>query len=163
TMEVTIVQHITKVRAAGPGAISFYYYSGHGLANADTHNNYLIPVDIKSVDETLWANSIDLTDITDKLVKGAPLATHFVLFDACRNELRLGPSMSKGIGESKGFEPIAAKTGLLVAYATAPSMTATDKGTGAGIYARTLSEEILRSGVEAVTMFRNVQIHVLDQ
>ena len=34
-----------RVQAAGPNAVGFFYYSGHGAADAGT--NYLIPVDVK--------------------------------------------------------------------------------------------------------------------
>src|SRR5262245_44122401 len=50
--------------------------------------------------------------------------------------------------------------GLLIAYATAPRKTASDVGDVGGPYAKTLAEEIMKPGVEAVTMFRNVQLKV---
>ena len=50
--------------------------------------------------------------------------------------------------------------GLLIAYATAPRRTASDVGNGGGPYAKTLAEEMVKSGIEAVTMFRNVQLKV---
>jgi len=56
--------------------------------------------------------------------------------------------------------PVAQTSGLLVAYATAPKQTASDIGEGGGPYAKTLANEIVRPDVEAVTMFRNVQLKV---
>src|SRR5262245_41484969 len=50
--------------------------------------------------------------------------------------------------------------GLLIAYATAPRKTASDVGDGGGPYAKALAEEMMKPGVEAVTMFRNVQLKV---
>src|SRR5262245_39836228 len=35
---------ISLKRRAGPNALSFFYYSGHGVANPETQINYLIPV-----------------------------------------------------------------------------------------------------------------------
>jgi len=35
-----------RVQAAGPNGVGFFYYSGHGAAEAGT--NYLIPVDVKT-------------------------------------------------------------------------------------------------------------------
>ena len=43
-LDVAIKRFIVDVRAKGRGAISFFYYSGHGAANPDTQINYLIPV-----------------------------------------------------------------------------------------------------------------------
>jgi uncharacterized caspase-like protein len=48
----------------------------------------------------------------------------------------------------------------MIAYATAPGRTASDAGQAAGPYAVALAEEIGKPGVEAVTMFRNVQLRV---
>jgi hypothetical protein len=50
--------------------------------------------------------------------------------------------------------------GVMIAYSTAPGKTATDVGSGAGIYARALAEEIVKPGLEAVTMFRRVALRV---
>ena len=49
---------------------------------------------------------------------------------------------------------------MLVAYATAEGELASDVGDGAGPYAKVLADEIVKPGVEAVTMFRRVQVRV---
>jgi hypothetical protein len=48
----------------------------------------------------------------------------------------------------------------LIAYATAPRKTASDVGDDGGPYAMALAEELMKPGIEAVTMFRNVQLRV---
>ena len=160
-MDVALKRYVAELRRAGAGALGFFYYSGHGAANADTQTNYLIPVDVTSAeDETVWYQSFQQNQIIDLLSKQAANATQFVVFDACRNELRLSNNAAKAIGADKGFVPIADTAGLLIAYATAPNRTASDAGEGGGPYAKTLAEELLKPGVEAVTMFRNVQIRV---
>jgi formylglycine-generating enzyme required for sulfatase activity len=160
-MDVALKRYAADLRRAGPGALGFFYYSGHGAANAETQINYLIPVDVASAeDETLWYQSFQQNQIIDLLSKQAPNATQFVVFDACRNELHLSGGAAKSIGADKGFVPVANAAGLLIAYATAPNRTASDLGDGGGPYARALAEEILKPGIEAVTMFRNVQIKV---
>jgi hypothetical protein len=50
----------------------------------------------------------------------------------------------------------------MIAYATAPGKTASDVGQGIGPYAKALSEEIIKPGVESVMMFRNVQLKVKE-
>jgi uncharacterized caspase-like protein len=48
--------HIRRVRQSGPGTVGFFYYSGHGAAEGAT--NYLIPVDVKTIDDDqLWDQS----------------------------------------------------------------------------------------------------------
>jgi hypothetical protein len=91
----------------------------------------------------------------------APAAIHFVVFDACRNELQLRIKDKKAFEvDGKGFMPVAQSAGTLVAYSTAPRRTASDAGEGSGPYARALAEELARPGFEAVVMFRNVQLRV---
>src|SRR5215470_7232665 len=77
-----------RLQAAGPNAVGFFYYSGHGASDGST--NYLIPVDVKTTETgELWDESLRLTEITRKLEAEAGNATHFVVFDACRNTLKL--------------------------------------------------------------------------
>jgi hypothetical protein len=148
-----------RVQAAGPNAVGFFYYSGHGAA--DSGVNYLIPVDVKTTDTgDLWDQSLRLTEITRKLKVEAGNASHFVVFDACRNSLKLTRPGTRSLIQSKGFVPVAQESGMLIAYATAEGELAFDVGAEAGPYAKTLAEELVKPGVEAVTMFRNVQLRV---
>ncbi len=159
TLHQAVNSYARRVKAAGTGALAFFYYSGHGAADAGT--NYLIPVDVKSAEEDdLWDVSLRLTEITRKLKAEAGNATHFVVFDACRNELRLRKTGARNLVRSRGFVPVAQEAGMLVAYATAEGELASDVGAGAGPYSSVLAEEIVKPGVEAVTMFRNVQLRV---
>jgi hypothetical protein len=161
TMDTAIKRYVSEVRAKGKGALSFVYYSGHGVANPETQINYLIPVDIVDPnDASLWYQSFQQNDVIDKLSKQAPNATHYVVFDACRNELNLSAPQAKAIGAEKGFVPVQQTPGLLIAYATAQGKTAADTGDRGGPYARALAAELTKPGIEAVTMFRNVQIRV---
>src|SRR5262245_64475619 len=43
-MDSALKRYVTEVRRAGRNALSFFYYSGHGVANPETQINYLIPV-----------------------------------------------------------------------------------------------------------------------
>jgi len=160
-MAAALKRHVAEVRKAGPGAISFFYYSGHGVANPDTGINYLVPADIADAnDPNLWSNAFEQSDVIEKLSRQAPQATHYVVFDACRNELRLSSAGQKALGAEKGFVPVAQAAGLLIAYSTGLKQTASDAGEGGGPYARALAAELVRPGLEAVTMFRNVQLKV---
>src|SRR5215468_4701223 len=162
-MDVAIKRFVTDVRSKGKGTISFFYYSGHGAANPDTQINYLIPVDVVDPnDGNLWYQSFQQNDLIDKLSKQAPNATHYVVFDACRNELNLSGPAAKAIGAEKGFVPVPQTPGLLIAYATAQGKTAADVGDNGGPYARALAAELVKPGIEAVNMFRNVQIRVQE-
>lgn len=161
TMDSAIKRHVAEIRGAGKGALSFFYYSGHGVANPDTQVNYLIPVDVAEAnDANIWYQSFEQSTIIDRLSQQAPNATHYVVFDACRNELNLTGAAAKALGVEKGFVPVNHASGLLIAYATAPKQTASDMGDRGGAYATILAAEMVKPNVEAVTMFRNVQIRV---
>src|SRR5262245_85545 len=155
-IDTSINKHIQRVRRGGEGTISLVYYSGHGAANPETKINYLIPVDVANTDdEELWTNSINLNKVVESLREQAPSAAHYVVFDACRNELNLTLKGRRALTD-RGFVPIGYTPSVLIAYATAPGKTASDAGT----YARALSEEIVKPGFEAVTMFRRVALRV---
>jgi formylglycine-generating enzyme required for sulfatase activity len=147
-----------EVRRAGKNAVSFLYYSGHGLAARQSEANYLIPVDVdNTTDESLWRHSFALSKIIEILEQHAPDTTHFVVLDAARSELnRSGASQDAG----KGLVPVAGVANILFAYATAPKLSALDKGSDASVFAKTLAEEILKPDIDAATMFRNVQARV---
>jgi uncharacterized caspase-like protein len=156
TTDAAIKRHIAAVRREGQGTISFVYYSGHGAADPDTKINYLIPVDVASADDDeLWNYSINLNTLVENLRAQAPGATHYVVFDACRNELNLTRRGQKALTE-KGFVPMAYTPGVMVAYATAPGRTASDTGTGGGTYAKALADEIVKPGVDSMLVFSRV-------
>jgi len=160
-INTALQRHIDALRRAGPGAVSLVYYSGHGTAKPNTTINYLIPVDVEKPDDDLWYSSIPLKDIVEKLDKQANEAIHFVIFDACRNELKI-PS-GKGIGDDQGFARESYPGSMIVAYATAEGKKATDRGEGGGTYARTLAEELGAAGIDSIHMFIRVAQRVRDQ
>lgn len=160
SMDAAIKRHAATVRREGQGTISLVYYSGHGAADPDTRTNYLIPIDVTEADDAdLWNFSLNLNNIVEGLRVQAPGATHYVVFDACRNELNLTHKGAKALTE-KGFVPLAYTPGVMVAYATAPGKTATDTGSGGGPYAKALADELVKPGIEAMTMFRRVALRV---
>jgi len=114
-VDIGIKRHIQTVRREGEGTISLLYYSGHGAADPDTKINYLIPVDVTSADdESLWISSLNLNNVIENLREQAPAATHYVVFDACRNELNLTRKGQKALSE-KGFVPLAFTPGVMIA------------------------------------------------
>ncbi len=160
-MDIAIKRHVERVRTAGDGSISFFYYSGHGIANPDTNMNYLVPIDVRKADDAnIWFESFQQNEIINRLSEIATSAIHYVVFDACRDELKLTGPQAKSLGRKKGFVPVPQTAGILIAYSTAPGETASDAGAGGGPYARVLAEEITRPGVDAVAMFRNVHRRV---
>jgi uncharacterized caspase-like protein len=149
----------TRVGAAGAGAISFFYYSGHGVARPNDHVNFIIPVDVKDMsDDDVWYTAVPLDSILSALTTNAPDASHFVVFDACRSELHVA-SREKGI-ETKAFAPMVGRNGQFVAFSTSPNETASDTGDAGGPYAIALASELRRPGQDHLQLFQNVRERV---
>jgi uncharacterized caspase-like protein len=126
----------SRLREAGAEAVGFFYYSGHGIAAEG--ENFLVPINIKSTTRRdLDVGGIKLTEIVDILNARAPQAVHFIVFDACRNNLG-------SVRGAKGFVPVGEKPGMLIAFSTAPGATASDHGTNSGPYAAALAAELVR-------------------
>ena len=141
-----------RLRAAGPDAVGFFYYSGHGVAVDG--DNFLIPVNVRSTTRRdLDVGGIKLTEIVAILNENAPQAVHFIVFDACRNNLG-------GIRGARGFVPVAEKPGMLIAFSTAPGATASDDGKDSGPYAAALAAELVEPGLNHSDMFFEVRTRV---
>ena len=155
---VTILSEVAdfgrRLGAAGEGAIGFFYYSGHGAANNIDRRNYIIPVGAARLDDRVWFKSVALDSITRQLSTVAPNAAHFVVFDACRNVLKMP---TRG---AKGFQPVRERRGMLIAFSTEPGQTASDAGRGSGPYASALAGELRKPGLDHLDVFQNVKEQV---
>jgi len=124
-----------RLAAAGPGVIGFLYYSGHGVAVGG--DNIIVPVSAKSTTQReLAIAGVKLDQIAATLNERAPQALHFIVFDACRNNLA-------GTRGAKGFVPVAERPGMFISFSTAPGSTASDDGQDSGPYAAALASEIV--------------------
>lgn len=142
-----------RVAEGGKDAIAFFYYSGHGLARSNDHVNFLIPVNAKDpADENFWYESIPMDFVISTLRGNAPMASLFIIFDACRNELRLP---TKGL--NKGFVPELPRSGTFIAFSTSPNESASDSGETSGPYALALASELQRRGQDHLSVFQNVR------
>ena len=142
-----------KLKKAGPGAIGFLYYTGHGIAAGG--ENILIPTNLQGTsDAELSIRGVRLAEVADILKNGAPDAVHFIVLDACRNSIR-------GQKGSKGFVPVTdQRTGVVLAFATAAGDTASDEGVTSGPYAAALADEIVKPGQNDQAVFNAVRARV---
>lgn len=147
---------VRRLNTAGPGAVGFLYYSGHGAAELETGINYLIPVDATDpTASTFWDEALKLDDVL-RLLAGAREAAKVIVFDACRNELTLPVKTT-----NKGFLPVADQQGSFIAYASEFGRTASDKGRTSGPYAAALAAEIVKPGLDHLGLFQNVKEAVI--
>jgi hypothetical protein len=144
-----------KLKAAGPDAVGFFYYSGHGIASAG--ENYLIPVDVdQPTTLELSVQGVKQSEVLAILGGEAPNAAHYLVLDACRHTLQ-------GARGGKGFVPVGQQSGVLVAFATEPGKTASDIGEGSGPYAAALAAELVKPAQNDLLMFHNVRVAVIDK
>lgn len=149
-----------KIGQGNGDDIGFLYYSGHGAAKSGTNDNFLVPVSVKSPnDRDFWYQSVNLEEIKSLLNEYARQASHIVVFDACRTELKLGRG-------GKGFVPVRDWGGMFVAFSTRQNEIASDGDpqAAAGPYAMALAEEIGRSRQDLVpVVFERVRANFRER
>ncbi|MFN6952981.1 MAG: SUMF1/EgtB/PvdO family nonheme iron enzyme [Albidovulum sp.] len=128
-----------RLRNAGPEAVGFFYYSGHGASArvGDRRRNYMIPVGTGiETPEDLVVEGVPLDDIIAILQRSNAKAI-FIVFDACRSEL---PWSRGGTDPDKAFNAVSAGPDMFIAYSTAEGMSAPDDGAFAAALALQLVE-----------------------
>ncbi|MCB9970398.1 MAG: caspase family protein [Hyphomonas sp.] len=135
-----------------PGAIGFFYYSGHGVAAAVPGNgrrNFLVPARAPVTRaEQLPLLGYRLDEIIAALSATRAKAL-FVVSDACRSTLPVSGSKGSGGEEDKGLVPESSVPGMLIAFATAENASAPDDG----VFSSALSKEIVQTGQDASLAF----------
>ena len=165
-----VKEYTKRVKASGKGAVSFFYYSGHGAAASPgtgarrQGDNYLIPINVTSTQTVnFWDEALPLNEVGDTLSEARD-ATHFLVFDACRHTLKL-PDRS---ADRKGFVPMrfTDHVGMLVAFASAPGHSAfdsVDPDDLNGPYAVALAEELAASrNADHLHLFSRVRTRVVN-
>jgi WD40 repeat protein len=145
-----------RLRAAGFDALGFFYYSGHGAASRLDEKgaaaNFIIPTDVDDTKGPLemFESSLSLTEVVQNLRGAAPLADLIVVFDACRNELRLTATTIN----FKTFvaEPLPANGNTFLGFSTDSSSVAFDGGD----FAKSLAVELIRKDQYHEQIFFNV-------
>ena len=142
-----------RLEEAGPDAVSFFYFAGHGAADrTDRGENYLLPVDapITSASE-LPIMGVGLSDVI-KTIERAPAKARFVVIDACRNV-----AFTRGTRSAqRGFVEERRHDGIIVAFSTRPGDVAAD----ANFYSASLAEALAMPGLDATAVFKEVQLKV---
>jgi uncharacterized caspase-like protein len=111
---IAIHDFAAQLKTAGPDAVCFLYYSGHGVASAG--ENYLIPVDVEEPSTVqLSVQGVKQSEVLAILRNEAPNAAHYLVLvlDACRNTLQ-------GARGGNGFLPVGQQSGVLARISTPP-------------------------------------------
>ncbi|MCA8902799.1 MAG: caspase family protein [Hyphomonas sp.] len=140
-----------KVDAAGPEAVAFIYYTGHGAQHPESGDSYLLGVDAELVAASdLAVYGLDMQTQRDGFAATGAKAV-FLVFDACRNV----PGLQGYKSGVKGLSRVEAAPDMLIAYATGIGDVAKE-----GVYAPVLAEELQRPGQKAEDAFAAAQRRV---
>jgi uncharacterized caspase-like protein len=146
--------------ASDPAAIptAFFYFSGHGAADAEKGINYLIPTDSEAESATTLRGEAVATDL---LVEGLEAidARMIMVIDACRNALKYASNRSG----DKGLVPFQKRSNLYIASATQPGEVASERSGYAQFLADRILADVPRHESEVDLVFRDVGARVLNE
>lgn len=126
------------------------YYSGHGCQIEGENILAPIDLDINARDTSIKLNAFPLEDLMRNLDK-YPDKTKVFIFDACRNVLSIR-------GTLKGFAPVLAPQGSIIAFATSPGQFSVENNTiGHGVYTSVLLQYICLPRVNIETVFKKTR------
>lgn len=138
------------------------YFAGHGKQARGV--NLLLPIDVtlvrngvaRTADELLQA-AVPLDDVVDQAAQSAS-PWNLIIVDACRDDVRA----ARSLGDAPGFAPVAAPTGTLLAFSTAPGQLAKDGAPGTnGLYTSYLLKHMVTPGLAVEQMFKRVRADVV--
>ena len=131
------------------------YYAGHGIEYDG--NNFLVPVDVKYIDDAdIPKESVALDAVLNAVSPASKL--RLVMLDACRenpfaSELH-GSAENSSVG--KGLARIEPESGTLVAFATKHGHVATDGNGQDSPFATAVVKRMQMPGIEINRLFRLV-------
>ncbi len=149
-LRAAIIDFMTKVNQAGPGAIVLLYYAGHGVQIGS--ENYLVPVDARAT-SSITLEAFELSAYMANVPSS--VAASIIILDACRNN----PFASHSRGGSRGLT-LVSDTGnapTYIMFSAAPGKTAED-GTGDhSPFAEALAQNLGVPGVPIEVIGRRVR------
>ena len=105
--------------------VAIFYYAGHGIQSKGV--NYLIPTNIEDLAENnLKWKCVNMEQVLD-VMEDSQCKLKIVVLDACRND-PVSRKWHRSTG-TRGLSIMSSPIGTIIAYSTAPGMTALD-GTG---------------------------------
>ncbi len=152
-MKVALAEFGKKVKAVGPSAITFVYYSGHAAQDTG-QTNFLIPVNVdvptpgelRKNGQTLFELFADIGEANNPV--------NVLVLDACRDWFHGDLSVTS----YRGLRDIGRQGNMLVAMATGPNATAEDSGVDGSPYSRRLVEALEKYTTLSLSeMFDDIQ------
>ena len=132
--------------------VGLFYYAGHGFEYGGV--NLLAPIDLQDGnDKYIQRNSLTLDYLVDAL-EGTQYPNHLkvkiIILDACRED-----PATRGV-KVKGFAPVFAPQGTIIAFSTSPGQAAKEKN-GHGCYTNALLRSLDIPRIPIENMFKHVR------
>lgn len=146
------------------GDEAVFYFAGHGVQLGAA--NYLLPVDIKPVDETqVQDESLPLQRILDDFT-AQRVRFSVVIVDACRDN-PFPRVAGRSIGSTRGLAATSPATGQMVLFSAGAGQSALDSlgpsdRSPNGLFTRVLLKRMREPGVPVDQVLRNVREEVVD-
>lgn len=147
------------------GGLGVFYFAGHGIQIGSS--NYLIPVDIASLNDlkdasALIDEAIELSSVMSKLSE-AKAKFSLLIIDACRNN-PFSSNEGRSIGSMRGLTAPNTPEGMIVIYAAGVNQEALDNvgGGNNGLFTSEFVKE-LNKGQDVATMVQNVRTQVKNK
>ena len=154
-MREAIIEYGDYVKS-NPG-ISLFYYAGHGIQSSGI--NYMIPINANIQREWEIQDECVKVDVVLRMLQSYQNPANIIILDACRNNpyARAFRSEERGLAnEQYDF------TGSIIAYATAPGMTASDGKGRNGLYTQELIKTLKIPGLSIEEVFKRVRVSVWE-
>lgn len=146
---------VEKVKAAGPDATVFVYFSGY--AAQENGDDYLIPVDAQVPTAGALSNvALPLAAVT-KALTDVPSAARIIVLDAARDG---GFGKAGGQPVPDGLALMGVPPGVLLAYSAAPGVYAPEFSGTNSPYANALTTLMRQPGLDIEQIFKGVRLQV---
>ena len=148
-LEQALLELNARLGETGTG---LFYFAGHGLQTAESV--LLLPVDTDSTSlDTMQRTALSVDRIIRQMSLGRPGQPNLLIIDSCLNDpYHLSARTRPGVGH---LPELPAET--LIAFATAPGAVAYEGMEKQGIYAQALMNALGKPGLDASTVFDDVQ------
>lgn len=151
-----ILAFVKRFEAAGEGATSFFYFSGHGAADREFLQNFMLPIGEISEYVSLDSSAISLEDVIRPLEAAQSRSgKSFIVLDACRNA---PPFVEANPRITSSFVRRDRVRGMLIGYATDEGQVAAD----ANYFSNALASLLPEPDLEAVRVFKKVKEQVYE-
>jgi hypothetical protein len=146
---------IEKIKAAGPDAVVFVYFSGY--AAQQNGDDYLVPVDAQITTADAVPNVTLPLSAVMKALTDVPSAARIIVLDAARDG---GFGKAGGAPVADGLALTGVPPGVLLAYSAAPGVYQPEVGGTNSPYANALATVMRQPGLDIEQIFKGVRLQV---